>query len=63
MCAVEAVERGPFEALVEVIADELRAQFAVLRPHDSDDELRTFAVLLADRVWDGFVVLPRGEES
>ena len=59
MCGVEADDRERFEALVGVLKEELSAQFAVRRAHDTDDEVRVFAVLLADAVWDSFAVAPR----
>ncbi len=60
---MDASDREEFEALTDVLKEELNAQFGVQRAHGTDEELRTFAVLLADAVWDCFTVTKRVPSS
>jgi hypothetical protein len=52
-------ERGEFELLVQIIDEELEAQFGVNRAHDTEEERHQFAVLLADAVFDRFSLVDR----
>ena len=50
---------GEFELLVQVLDEELEAQFGVNRAHDTKDERRLFAALLADAVFARFGLVDR----
>ena len=52
-------ERTDFELLVQILDEELYAQFGVNRPHDTDEHRHQFAALLADAVWDRFRLIDR----
>jgi len=54
MQAMEPEEWRVFVALVTVLREELEAQFAMERRHQTVEEQEAFAVLLADRVLSGF---------
>ena len=52
-------ERGEFELLVKILDEELEAQFAIDRAHDTRETRRLFASLLADAVIDRFRLVDR----
>jgi hypothetical protein len=52
-------ELGEFELLVQVLDEELGAQFGVNRAHGTDEERHRFAALLADAVFARFSVVDR----
>ncbi len=52
-------ERSDFELLVKILDEELEAQFAIDRAHDTEETRRLFASLLADVVIDRFRLVDR----
>ena len=52
-------ERSAFELLVGILDEELEAQFAIERAHDTEEARRLFASLLADAVIDRFRLVDR----
>jgi hypothetical protein len=52
-------ERIDFELLVKILDEELEAQFAIDRAHDTEATRRLFASLLADAVIDRFRLVDR----
>jgi hypothetical protein len=56
---MEERERGEFELLVQVLAEELEAQFGINRSHDTEGERHLFAALLADAVFARFNLIDR----
>jgi hypothetical protein len=52
-------ERSDFEPLVKILDEELEAQFAIGRGHDTEEARRLFASLLAAAVIDRFRLVDR----
>ena len=52
-------DQKKFDVLARILDQELEAQFGVKRPHQTPEDRHTFAVLLADAVWDRFSLTDR----